>query len=97
MTISQCLLIFLVALASFLPSVQGLAFVASSLRTQTQGGPFAALAMRPLQQEEQISEECSESRRIGEEGISVQEMRSEMVDIVYQRSLERLNYFHDDQ
>ena len=90
----------LVALLALLPTTNGLAFVASSMRTFTKGGPFAALEMRsqvapkppsPMTVDEQNEDGTSPDKSIS----SVQAMRDEMRDIVYQRSLQRLDSFDD--
>lgn len=100
--------VFLLALAAYVPTITGLAFLTSSLRTQTAGGPFAALTLRsqvgidPSVSQKgytnDVSKETTDGiRKRDETRCAVQATRSEMVDIVYQRSLQRLNSFYDEE
>ena len=108
MRLTTLALFCLAAFAVNAPSAEGLAFVASMMRIPTIG-PVAALKsfgrMRTqpskmdwpvtvLSQSARVDAVAKDSTyQFGSDDASVKAMRNEMVDIVYQRSLERLDGF----
>lgn len=109
MRLTTLLLFCMAAFAVNAPSVQGLAFVASTMRVPTVG-PVAALKFLGRRGRNQPSSPVDGSATVlsaqadvlatketykfgADDDASVKAMRNEMVDIVYQRSMQRLDGF----
>lgn len=99
-----------------LPKTEGLAFVASAMRSPMVGpvaalkslgrvrsptpttaadGPIVLNAGAIRNEEVESSKSVLNSYEFGKDDDSVRAMRSEMVDLVYQRSLDRLDSFNN--
>lgn len=98
---------FLLVLVALVPAIQGLALVPSSMafgrlaalkpigRPRASPSPTVTLNARTIQSDDKPLP-ISDNYVFGNEDDSnVQAMRSEVVDLVYQRSLERLDGFNN--